>query len=331
MLPHYQALTGGIARRLALSIPVLLLAACAWDLTDPVGPEGEAESSTSALATVPPARQATNLTFGDFALHVPANVEHVRGILIALGGPDTRGFAAGTPFGAPFPPVEAALQDLGARFRALAAERGLAVLGSGRFGASPYPDEPASDQALLDAVAQAAALTGHPELLHAPIILYGMSGGGPEATGFTQRNPERVAALFLKAPASAGPLTGRALEVPAYMMLAGMDAFVDNVMLTATFAIHRAAGAPWALALEPGVPHHSLSTAQRELTVEWLEAILPLSSTAPSRPPLARMGWLGDPATGEIAPVQAFGGDPASASWFPKRRNAGTWASIVGF
>ena len=277
-------------------------------------------------------QQATNLEFDDFALHVPANVHHVKGILVALGGPDTRGFAVGTPFGAPVPAVEASLQELGVMLRDLAARRGLAILGVGRFGPTALPNEPASDQLLLDAVAQAAALTGRTDLVDAPFLVYGLSGGGPEATGFTQRNPERVAALFLRVPSVAGPLTGRALEVPAYLVLAETDIFVDNATLTATFQAHRAAGAPWALAVEPGTIHFTLTPAMRELIVNWMDAILPFSApggTIHRRPP--QVGWLGDPATGGFVPVQRFDGDPVTASFFPTRPLAAEWAALIGF
>jgi hypothetical protein len=323
---------GPTARFMILAASVGLLASCGADGGDPLGPEARLGSLDPGpvFGAQSPARQATDIQFGDFALHVPANVDHVRGILVALGGPDTRGFAVGTPFGAP-PAVEGPLQELGAMFRDLAAERGLAVLGSGRRGPTAYPNEPASDQLLLDGIAQAATLTGRPDLLDAPLLLYGLSGGGPEASGFTQRNPERVAALFLKVPSWAGPLTGQALHVPAYMVLAEFDAFVDNTMLSATFEAHRAAGAPWAMALEPGVPHHSLSPAQRELTVDWMRAILPLRNAGPFRQSSPRVGWLGDPATGQIAPARTFTGDRSAASWVPMRPLAVQWAAFIGF
>ncbi|HSK20153.1 MAG TPA: hypothetical protein VK912_13455 [Longimicrobiales bacterium] len=215
-------------------------------------------------------------------------------------------------------------------FRDLAAERGLAILGSRRGGPTAFPNDPASDQLLLDAIAQAATLTGRPDLLDAPLLVYGISSGAPEATGFVQRNPERITALFLKVPLSAGPLTGQALHVPRYMVLAELDAFVDNTMLSATFEAYRAAGAPWAMALEPGVPHHSLSPAQRELTVDWMRTILPLGNAGPFRQNPPQVGWLGDPATGDIAPVRTFAGDPSAASWFPTRPLAAQWAAFIG-
>jgi pimeloyl-ACP methyl ester carboxylesterase len=316
---HRPRASGGASLVLAV-VSAAAITACS-DLTAPEPPAFHAGHAVGGASI--------DIQFGDFALHVPANVHHVKGILLALGGPDTRGFAAGTPFGAP-PAVEVSLQELGAMFRDLAAERGLAILGSARFGANTYPNEPASDQLLLDGIAQAATLTGRIDLLNAPLLVYGISTGAPEATGFTQRNPERVAALFLKVPFTAGPLTGRALEVPAYMVLAELDAFVNNTMLRATFETHRAAGAPWAMAMEPGVPHHSLSPAQRELTVAWMRAILPLANARPFHQNGPQVGWLGDPSSGQISPVQKFGGDRSKASWFPTRPLAAQWAAFIG-
>ena len=320
---HRRVATRRAARPVVVALCAAALAACS-DMTAPEPATDVSDAATNAMQTA-----ATNIQFGDFAIHVPANVNHVRGILLAVGGPDTRGFAIGTPFGAP-PGVEGALQELGAMFRDLAAERGLAILGSRRGGPTAFPNDPASDQLLLDAIAQASTLTGRPDLLNAPLLVYGISSGAPEATGFVQRNPERVTALFLKVPLSAGPLTGQALHVPRYMVLAELDAFVDNTLLSATFEAYRAAGAPWAMALEPGVPHHSLSPAQRELTVDWMRAILSLGNAAPFRQNPPQVGWLGDPATGDIAPVRTFAGDPSAASWFPTRPLAAQWATFMG-
>jgi hypothetical protein len=329
--------------RMVLVASVGLLTGCGADGGDPVGPGTrlDAPDPVPGFGANSTAPQATDLRFGDFALHVPANVTHVRGILVALGGPNTQGFVLGTPFGAP-PDVEPSLQELGRMFRALAAEHGLAILGSARSGTTAYPNEPASDQLLLGGIAQAATLTGRADLVHAPLLLYGMSGGGPQAWGFTQRNPRRVAGLFLKVPVSAGPLTGQALRVPAYLVLAGLDVAVDNTMLSATFEAHRAAGAPWAMALEPRVPHVSLSPAQREVTVDWMRALLPLGllplralppeTTGPFGPKSAlEVGWLGDPATGQAAPARTFAGPRGAASWFPTRALAVQWAAFIGF
>jgi len=62
-----------------------------------------------------------------------------------------------------------------------------------------------------------------------------------------------------------------------------------------------------------------------------MDAILPFSApggTIHRRPP--QVGWLGDPATGRIAPVQRFDGDPTTASFFPTRPLAAEWSVFIG-
>lgn len=314
-----------LASRIVFAITsAVTIGACA----DPSGPA--AEQPPHADPSLASAAEPTNLTFGDFALHIPANVTQVRGILLALGGPNTQGFAAGTPFGAP-PFLEPLLQDLGARFRDLAAERGLAILGSSRFGPGTYPNDPSSDQQILAGIAEAASVSGHPEIAGAPILLYAISGGGPEALGFTQRNPGRVQAVFLKVPAPSATWTGEALQIPAHMVLAENDVFVPNPVLQGIFAAHRAAGAPWGMTVEPGAIHLSLSAAQADFTIAWMRAILPRGNAGPFRGTSPRVGFLGDPATGAISPARGDAGDPATASWLPTRPLAVQWRAFQGW
>jgi hypothetical protein len=335
MLRFSPSLTGATTRLAVLLASAALLTGCGADAENPVGPNARFDAGipVSVAETDLAAREPTNIQFGDFALHIPANVHRVRGILLTLGGPDTRGFAAaGTPFRAPLPAVEASLHVLGEMLRDLAADRGLAILGTSRFGPFAYPNDPASDQLLLDAVAEAVALSGRLELLDAPFLIYGISGGAPEASGFTSRNPGRVAALFLTGPAGVEVLTGEALGVPTYMILSELDEFVDNIALAAAFEANRSAGAPWALALEPGVSHFSLLPARRELIVNWMRAILPFRAAGGSlRERPTHVGWLGDMATGNVAPAATYAGDLGTVSWFPTRPLAEEWAAFIGF
>jgi len=267
--------------------------------------------------------------FGDFALYVPAGVATTRGLILALGGPDTRGFVTGKPLGAPFPAVEASLQVLGGELRTLASTCGLAILG--RRGA--MKNEPTSDQLLFDAVRTGAAMSGRPDLPTAPVLVYGMSSGAPQASGFTARNPERVAGLFLKVPVGVSSLSGDALRVPTYMVQAELDAFVNNAATTAAFEGNRGAGALWARAMELGVIHHSLSSVQRQVTINWMSTILDLRLPATPADPLREIaetsGWLGDRDTGEAKRWAAYRGDRAVASWLPSNRTAKEWEIFV--
>lgn len=271
--------------------------------------------------------------FGAYALYVPACVRNTRAVLLALGGPDTRAFVTGNGFGAPNPALEASLHVLGEEFRNLAATHRLAILGqAGRLAA--LPDSPASDQLLADAIRTGAALSGHPELPSAPMIIWAVSGGAPEASGFTARTPDRVAGLFLKVPLRVASLTTEIQRrVPTYLALAELDAFVDNAANTASFEANRRAGALWALAMERGVIHHSLSPVQREATVSWIRTILRLR-VPEARSGRLRMiaepsGWLGDRVTGEAWRWANYPGDRRGASWLPSRETAERWEDLV--
>ena len=295
--------------------------------------------SFEADITVPdgPATQNISLKrtelfeFTDFAVYVPASVVQVRGVLVTLGGPDTRGFASGGVFGAPMPAVETALQTFGVRLRAMAATKGLAIIGTSQASLS---NDAGSDAVILQAVQQAATLSGREDLKTAPYFLYGLSGGGPEASGFTVRNAGRVAGLFLKAPLSVEAISaGPALGIPTYVVLEQLDVFVDNVALTAAYRANRAAGAPWALALELGSPHHSLSPQQSDLTAHWMDTILGMRLGNVAGDALRAIsessGWVGDASATQVLGWSSYSGNPRSASWFPSQGTAEEWLSFI--
>ena len=278
------------------------------------------------------ARRRTEIfELGDFALYVPAGVPLVRGVIVALGGPDTRGFATGQRIGAPIAEVEASLQLLGQGFRTLASTHGLAIVGTSR---GAMANASANDTLLFSTLERFAIKSGRPEIGYPYFLMYGMSGGAPEASGFTARNPYWVAGLFLKVPSGVSPVSGRALEVPTYVVLAELDAFVNNAALTTTFEGNRGAGALWALAIEPGVPHHSLSSHQRQVTLNWIDTIL--EHQLPYEPGwdplhgfLPTSGWLGNRATGRAAPWATYAGDRGLASWLPSQSTATEWETLV--
>src|SRR5690606_39956034 len=112
----------------------------------------------------------------------------VRGVIVALGRPDTRG-VMGAPFDADLPELVKALQEAGKAMRTLAGETGLAILGTSRTRMASSTE---TDQLIINMLEQAAVLSGRPEIADVPRILYGLSGGAPEASGFVMRNPEAV-------------------------------------------------------------------------------------------------------------------------------------------
>ena len=282
---------------------------------------GPAPSSTSTFE------------FGDFALYVAEETPTIRAVLLALGGPDTRGFITGGPFGAPNPELEASLHLLGGDLRRLAREERFALLGTGHYGARALVDHPASDELLLSAITEGARVSGRHELHDAPLLIYGISGGSPQADGFALRHPERVAALLLKTPLNPRHRSSpEALAVPTYLILAEQDDYTDNHAIADVFKANRRAGGLWAVAVEPGIGHHTLTPAQRRLKVNWLGAIASLRvDAARAMTPLpvpASAGWLAEPGLG-VAAWESFEGNRGTASWFPSKATAEDWQAFI--
>lgn len=312
------------------TLGILLVASGCESTRSPAGLEANA-SGIAPHASKAAEPLADVIPLGDFALYVPRAAGPIRGVLVTIGGPNTKRFVTGESFGAPLPQAEAALQVMGGSLRALAAEHRIAILGTLRMG---MPNAVANDGVIMGVIADAADAIGRPELTTVPILLYGLSGGGRETSGFSARHPERVAGLFLRSPARVDTLTTAAQwEVPTFMVLSELDAFVDNTALAAAFSVNRGTGGLWGMAMERGVPHHALSAAQRQLTLDWLEAALQgrvNGSSGTLQTSMEQSGWLGDPSTGEVSPWGGFRGDRSSASWLPTGQFAGEWRTFIG-
>lgn len=267
---------------------------------------------------------------GDFTVGVPAAADVVRGLIVALGGPDTRAFVTGGRFGAPLPELESALGVLAADLRRLAAEQRLALVGT---SLAAMADGPESDRLVFEAIERAAVSSGRPEIATAPWLLYGISGGTPLAAGLVGRHPERVAGYLAKVGLAPSEGSSEMLRVPVLVVLGELDRIMDNAPVLATVEDRRSAGALWGVAVEPGMPHHSLTPAHHRMTVDWMRAIaelrLPREGSGTPREVDETSGWLGDRATGDAAPWADFTRDRSLASWLPSREAAESWEALV--
>lgn len=276
-----------------------------------------------------------NLLAGRFAMYVPASVTTVRAVIIAFGGPDTRGFVNGfreADFDVPQPTALAAsLNQLTGSLQALAVSGKLAILGT----RPSAPDSPETDEMVLSVLREAAEATGHPEIATVPLFLYGFSGGGAETAGFAIRNANRTAGLLLSIPIPALALESATLATfPSYALLAEKDEVVDNSITSRLFDGLKAAGAAAAVAVERNVLHYTPKSAvQQSLVVSWISAILELrltgNATNALRPVDLTAGWLGDPQTNAIAPWNSYSGDRLRANWFPSQQTAAQWQAFI--
>lgn len=268
---------------------------------------------------------------GANAVYVPGGVGPLRGVIIILGGPITSGFVTGDRI-APLdnPDLEVSLQALGGTLRALAASSRVALFGTSTIALA---NTGASDAALFTAMGSFAVLSEHPELATAPVLMVGLSAGGPEAAGLVSRQSDRAIGLLERVPTSVMNLTAdAALAVPTFVMQAELDVVVNNTAVQTTYSANRSGGGLWALAVEPGVGHSVASSRGNAAMAGWISMALELRLPATSGDPLIALdeavGWLGNQATLEIASWADYPDDRTVASWLLSQSAATAWQAL---
>lgn len=269
---------------------------------------------------------------GAEAAYVPAGAGPLRSVIIVLGGPNTRGFVTGERIApADNPDLEQSLQQLGANLRALATSSRAVLLGSSTIA---MPNSAGSDDALFAAIGSFATLSGHAELANAPVLLFGLSAGCPEASGLVSRNPQRAIGVLVRVPTSVTDVTApAALAVPTFVMQAELDEVVDNAAVRTTYAANRSRGGLWALAIEPGVGHRVATNRGNSTVTGWISMALALRVPATPGDPLVGLaeqsGWLGNTSTLEIAAWADYVGDRTAASWLLSQAAATAWQQLA--
>ena len=307
-----------ISMRALILATSILLAACGKN--DPAGPV-----TSEAL-----------LTYRNTVAYLPPGIDEYQVAVVflpglrdpATGNPlDSRGLVGGTSGGScSIWCLTSEREEV--RSRALELAGGNVVL----IGTTTLLDDAAGHAALLDALSGFATQSGHPELENIPIFFVGHSMGGCTAYGFSRVHGARVAGFLTMKGAchNPGPALAAA-DVPGHFLIGAQDAPYRRDNITAVFEAGRAAGAPWAVSIDP-FDHRPI--ADFDLMFDWigavLEARLPLTSGAPLRAVTETSGWLGARANGAISTYECYGSAPSSASWLPTRETALDWQRMAG-
>lgn len=270
----------------------------------------------------------------DMVVYVPSGVTTVRGVFFLMIGlnVDNRHFVRGDLTQYPMNPAQAeAAQDYRRRLMTLARAHGLALMGSITNFTAPLP------ASILQTLNDVSA-SGRPELAQAPLMLHGNSGGACASYDFTVLHPDRVIGFIIaKASPCLGQNAAPAIAVPGYFIFGEADMVLPAAaaQMTSLFQQHRANGAVWALAVEPGAGHDLV--ADHNLLFNWMEEVLTrrLPATTPPGTPVqlraldAGSGWLGNRTTRAIAASACYSGDKLSASWLPSEQTARDWQTMV--
>jgi pimeloyl-ACP methyl ester carboxylesterase len=315
----------------------LLLVACEGSGTSPVA-AGPAVPTVPTVPTVPPVQVDGGqlLTYGNAVAYLPAGVAEYEAAIVFLPGLrdpatgndlDSRALVRGTPGGGCSiwcSPAERAA----VRSRALELASGNVAL----IGTTTLVDTPASYDTLLRALSDFGTQSLHPELADVPIFFVGHSMGGCTAYGFSRVHGARVAGfLTMKGGCHSPGPAAAAAGVPGYFLIGQQDEPYRRENITAAFEAGRAAGAPWAVSVDP-FQHGPV--VDFDLMFGWIDAVLaarlPLAPGAPLRMITVTEGWLGDRSSGAISTYPCFGSTRSSASWLPSMETAFDWQRMAG-
>jgi pimeloyl-ACP methyl ester carboxylesterase len=318
-----------------IALAALFLSACGGSGSH-VSPT--APAVPSAPASVPPVQidGGRLLTYGTAVAYLPDGVAAYEAAIVFLPGLrdpatgndlDSRGLASGAPGGGCSiwcSPVEKAQ----VRGRALGLAGGNVAL----VGTTTLEDNAADYDTLLRALSDFAAQSGHPELANIPIFFVGHSMGGCTAYGFSRVHGARVAGfLTMKGGCHAPGPAAAAAFVPGHFLIGAVDEPYRRDNITAAFEAGRAAGAPWAISIDP-FQHGPI--ADFDLMFDWMDAVLaarlPAAAGAPLRAVTLEDGWLGDRSSGAIATYECFGSTRSNASWLPSEETALDWQRMAG-
>jgi dienelactone hydrolase len=198
-------------------------------------------------------------------------------------------------------------------------------------------DPAAAYTAITAALGIFASQSGNPQLGQVPLLLFGHSAGGCLAYKITRLHSARVIGFLsgkggCHEPHDAGILG--ALSVPGYFFIGEDDEPSRAANITTVFEQNRAAGALWALAVEPGAAHAVIRDLG--LQIKWMDAVLsrrlPASATSTTLVPINEAsGWLANRSSFAIAAYAAYAGEPLQASWLPSEQTAQDWQVFVQY
>jgi hypothetical protein len=282
----------------------------------------------------------------DYRIWIPKGAKTVRGVIVKQHG---CGGDATTEMGLAY------ANDL--QWQALAIKHQLAILGTKYLKVGDSSDDPCDSWAVIDRGSENAFLKAlyefgqksqHPELDKLPWVLWGSSGGADWAVQISQKYPDRTIALVAQRGGGAyisltepnklltSDINPSVLGMPALYALGGAESvgtiyFDEGFDLPRkVFSRFRKAGALWAIAVEADIGHDSTDT--RLIAIPYLDSILTdrleINSTKLRQLDEAK-GWLSNPTTHEIAPINQYKGDPLQAAWLPDRETAYKWQAYV--
>ena len=192
-----------------------------------------------------------------------------------------------------------------------------------------YNPSKGSWRCLNAALTEVGTVSSHPELINAPMCVWGHSGGGDWVTKMMQQHPTRIVAAVSR---SGGSDPGSACDGIPALVVRGSDSDIGTDVRS-WFNGARGRGAFIALARDLDQWHETADL--RVLAIPFFDACLAQRLPAPTtgavtlQPMDSANAWLGNQTTFAIASDSTFSGTKTSASWLPTQVLAQKWSEFA--
>ena len=324
--PRKVATTDGVEFSETLTLPEFHAVPWIRERVKPAGVKPETWSIDGELwKSVIAAQAGAKQEPVDFHLWLPPEVETVRGIVAITGHGSGQGLYKHR------------------ELRKIARELRLALF---MFNGNPMQRGFYPTSLLYDRLKAFGAKSGHPELEHAPLFLYGHSNGTGFSAIFTAMESPRVWGWISMRPGTTQQVfQPGAAEVPGLVMFGEDDPFFAKPSQRENMAVvermRKEHDARWHYAVEPGTGH---GPGEKSWTLVFSFLRHSFAARVPTdadprkgpialRPLAVEAGYLGqnwDAAKGgyqklAIAPYTKAAGEAASASWLLNAAYAADW------
>jgi len=210
-----------------------------------------------------------------------------------------------------------------------------------------YPQK-GSGEKFIEALAELAKQSHHPELATVPWALWGHSGGANWAGNMLLHYPQRIVAVWLRSgvpiysaePYLGEPIPQAALAVPVMCNLGTKE----GVTVTTNWVAHmwpnvraffknfRGQGGLIGVAVDPNSEHDCGNS--RYLAIPWFDVCLTArlpneAGSAELKPMPTNEAWLAPLPGNRAQPAAEFKGDAKTAVWLPNERIAKAWSEYV--
>jgi len=263
---------------------------------------------------------ADNFQVAEFRLWVPETTDPIRAVVVLTHSYNSNGLGfANSPY-----------------WQNFAKNENVAIiavyLGNVSGSSNSYTDaDGGSGKALLNSLEILTEKSGQPYIKDLPLLMRGYSAGGVFSYSFSGFLPERMLAFANIRGGSLSFTLDNNNRIPGLLFYGENDSPQSNSRIVEVIANKRAAGANWALVMEPGMDHFGPLEGPEDMIQSFFSTVLEKrleQGTNNLKEIAENEGWLGSNIKLEAHSFSDYPYEKTTASWLIDEDFAKSWLAF---